>query len=155
MTEYYNPTTKILKSESEIRTEFHETSFPSVITSENLKTCGYFSVNSTSKPTASDLTKVIVRDGVSEKDGVYSESWVEKDRFSGTDKTALDTAYQKEQDDAKAVLMRSQRNQLLAETDYYALSDVTMTEEMKSYREKLRSLPEDANFPNCDFPTKP
>ena len=33
------------------------------------------------------------------------------------------------------------RNRKLAETDYYALSDVTMSDEMKKYRQDLRDLP--------------
>ena len=38
--------------------------------------------------------------------------------------------------------LRSRRNQLLAETDFYALSDVTMSDDMKTYRQELRDLPE-------------
>ena len=55
--------------------------------------------------------------------------------------------------------LRSRRNSLLAETDYYALSDVTMSDEMKKYRQDLRDLPagkdtvEKCN--NATFPTKP
>ena len=36
--------------------------------------------------------------------------------------------------------MRSKRNRLLADTDYYALSDVTMSDDMKTYRQKLRDI---------------
>ena len=55
--------------------------------------------------------------------------------------------------------LRSRRNQLLAETDFYALSDVTMSDDMKTYRQELRDLPsgkdtvEKCN--NATFPTKP
>ena len=38
--------------------------------------------------------------------------------------------------------MRSKRNRLLAETDFYALSDVTMSDDMKTYRQALRDLPD-------------
>ena len=37
--------------------------------------------------------------------------------------------------------LRSRRNQLLAQTDLYALSDVTMSNDMKTYRQNLRDLP--------------
>ena len=50
------------------------------------------------------------------------------------------------------------RNSLLADTDFHALSDVTMTSEMASYRQALRDLPSHANWPNldeADWPTKP
>ena len=36
---------------------------------------------------------------------------------------------------------RKERNELLAETDFYALSDVTMSEDMETYRQALRDLP--------------
>jgi len=36
--------------------------------------------------------------------------------------------------------LRSKRNFLLAETDFYALSDVTMSPEMETYRQELRDL---------------
>ena len=55
--------------------------------------------------------------------------------------------------------LRQQRNQLLAETDFYALSDVTMSEAMATYRQDLRDLPvglstvDDVN--NVTYPTKP
>ena len=38
--------------------------------------------------------------------------------------------------------LRSRRNRLLAETDFYALSDVTMSDDMKTYRQALRDLPD-------------
>ena len=37
--------------------------------------------------------------------------------------------------------VRKRRNVLLAETDFYALSDVTMSDEIKTYRQALRDLP--------------
>ena len=37
--------------------------------------------------------------------------------------------------------LRSKRNRLLAETDYLALSDATLTSAMTTYRQALRDLP--------------
>ena len=55
--------------------------------------------------------------------------------------------------------LREKRNRLLAETDYYALSDVTMSADMKTYRQNLRDLPAGKDtVEKCDnatFPTKP
>jgi hypothetical protein len=36
--------------------------------------------------------------------------------------------------------LRAKRNKLLAETDYLALADNTMTEEVKTYRQALRDI---------------
>ena len=55
--------------------------------------------------------------------------------------------------------LRSRRNNLLAETDFYALSDVTMSDDMKTYRQELRDFPADKNTVdkcnNVTWPTKP
>jgi hypothetical protein len=52
--------------------------------------------------------------------------------------------------------LRSERTQLLAETDYLALSDATMTDDMKTYRQALRDLPANTTDPaNPVWPTKP
>ena len=37
--------------------------------------------------------------------------------------------------------VRKERNELLAATDFYALSDVTMSDDMETYRQALRDLP--------------
>ena len=55
--------------------------------------------------------------------------------------------------------LRAKRNRLLAATDYYALSDVTMSDDMKTYRQELRDFPEGKDtVEKCEeatWPTKP
>ena len=55
--------------------------------------------------------------------------------------------------------LRSRRNQLLAETDYLALSDNTLSDDMKTYRKDLRDLPAGKDTvekcENATWPTKP
>jgi len=52
--------------------------------------------------------------------------------------------------------LRAKRNQLLAETDYLALSDVTLSEDMRTYRQALRDLPDKTSDPaNPTWPVKP
>jgi len=52
--------------------------------------------------------------------------------------------------------LRRKRNQLLTETDYLALADVTLTDEMRAYRQALRDLPANTEDPaNPVWPTKP
>ena len=55
--------------------------------------------------------------------------------------------------------LRAKRNQLLAETDFYALSDVTMPSDMETYRQELRDLPDGKDTVekcnNATFPDKP
>tara|TARA_R100001591_G_scaffold32314_1_gene43221 strand:- start:33 stop:323 length:291 start_codon:yes stop_codon:yes gene_type:complete len=58
----------------------------------------------------------------------------------------------------KLEYLRAERNSLLNETDYLALSDVTMSDAWKNYRQELRDITktfqsmEDKDF---KFPTKP
>ncbi len=55
--------------------------------------------------------------------------------------------------------LRQDRNNKLAETDFYALSDVTMSDEMKDYRQQLRDITEglttEEQVKAVEFPTKP
>ena len=52
--------------------------------------------------------------------------------------------------------LRAKRNQLLSETDYLALSDSTLTDEMRTYRQALRDLPANTTDPaNPVWPVKP
>jgi hypothetical protein len=54
--------------------------------------------------------------------------------------------------------LRAKRNKLLADTDYLALSDNTMTEEDRTYRQALRDITEGlttvAQVNAVVFPTK-
>jgi hypothetical protein len=54
--------------------------------------------------------------------------------------------------------LRSERDQKLVETDYYALSDVALSDDMALYRDQLRKLPNGLNNEtvlNFTWPTKP
>ena len=55
--------------------------------------------------------------------------------------------------------LRARRNQLLAETDFYGNSDVTMSSDMTTYRQALRDLPAGKDTvekcENATWPTKP
>ena len=51
---------------------------------------------------------------------------------------------------------RTLRDSLLADTDWTANSDVTMSDEMRTYRQALRDVPSQAGFPNdVTWPVKP
>lgn len=69
--------------------------------------------------------------------------------------------------DAAAPLkqLRVERNAKLAETDFHAMSDVTLADNMKTYRQQLRDLPaaaggkdatlKDGVLENVTWPSKP
>ncbi len=61
--------------------------------------------------------------------------------------------------DREMVSLRNRRNNLLQETDYFALSDVVMSDDMKKYRQDLRDITNGVDTltkaKNKKFPTKP
>ena len=86
----------------------------------------------------------------------------ERVQFTAEEEAARDAEEQAWADGAIAraqASLRSKRNNLLAATDFYALSDVTMSDDMKTYRQNLRDLPSGkdtvAKCEGATFPTKP
>ena len=54
--------------------------------------------------------------------------------------------------EATATRNRAERDRRLAETDFHALSDVTMSSDMSAYRQALRDITTHANWPNLEYP---
>ena len=84
---------------------------------------------------------------------LVSGEWVLN--HQAVDMTAEEVA---ERDGVIASNVREKRNTLLAATDYFALTDVTMDAPMTTYRQALRDITSHADFPNlddADWPTKP
>lgn len=87
-------------------------------------------------------------------DGVLVELTDEEQAFRDTEEQTWADG-QAERDLAD---LRKQRNILLAETDYMALSDVTMSDDWATYRQSLRDITDNYQSMNDDgfaFPTKP
>ncbi len=75
--------------------------------------------------------------------------------ISGLDEsTAMTLSYNN-----KMKILRRIRNEKIAETDWWASADVTLTDERKAYRKTLRDLPstmtQNSDFDNFTWPTKP
>ena len=78
--------------------------------------------------------------------GIYSQA--QTDYNNETQRVAAARDYWEE--------LRTKRNQLLAETDYLALVDATLSTDMRTYRQALRDLPANTSDPaNPVWPTKP
>ena len=88
-------------------------------------------------------------------DGVLVELTDEEQAF----RDAEEKAWADGEADRNMAQLRRQRNELLVETDYMALSDVTMTDAWKTYRQELRDItkqtPTDIRLSNIKFPEKP
>jgi len=68
--------------------------------------------------------------------------------LTNSEKTAAQTA----KDAASAEATRAERNTRLAETDWMACSDVTMSDDWKTYRQALRDITTHSNWPNLKTP---
>lgn len=162
MSEYRERTTGEVKSQGEWRAVFKNMSLPKVWSSS---VCDAMNIDPVlpSPPVTTTAYQTSVRDGVEQdSEGNWVEKYVARDMFAddaelGT-KAEQEAAYQATLDAKAAVNHRVTRNAKLAETDFYALSDVTMSSEMTTYRQALRDLPTHDNWPNlndADWPTKP
>ena len=83
-------------------------------------------------------------------------------QFTAEEEAARDVEEQAWADGALAraqANLRQERNRRLAETDFYALSDVTLADNMKTYRQNLRDFPDGKDTVdkcnNATWPTKP
>ena len=83
-------------------------------------------------------------------------------QFTAEEEAARDAEEQAWEDGALSraqARLREERNRRLAATDFYALSDVTMSDDMKTYRQNLRDLPDGKDTvekcENATWPTQP
>ena len=166
MSYYYNEGKDQLKTWNQIKSDNPNTSFPTEPSIDLLKGFGYEPVILGEMPTSSSELKVVVQDGVKKESDGWTMKYKEIDLHSDyTDpdgktvtKESQDTKYLEQSAKNKADRMRRIRNNILAETDFYALSDVTMSDDMKTYRQALRDISKHSNWPNItesDWPNKP
>ena len=85
-----------------------------------------------------------------------------KVQFTAEEETARDAEEKAWSDAAPAralANLRDRRNRLLADTDYLALSDNTLSDDMKTYRQQLSDFPAGkdtvAKCEDATWPTKP
>ena len=166
MSEYRERTTGEVKSQGEWRAAFPNMSLPRVGTSN---VCDAMNIDPVLASPAATTTayQVSVRDGVEQdSNGNWVEKYVAKDMFADTTdedgkkttKAEHEAAYQATLDANTATANRATRDAKLAETDWHGMSDVTMADNIKTYRQALRDLPTHSNWPNledADWPTKP
>ena len=135
-------------SVEQFRTDNPNTSFPAEISDDLLAEHDVYPVGYQPAPAYDPATQRMV---VSSQPSLIDGSWVLTKSIES--KTAEQiTAYTS----SKESEVRTQRNTLLAQTDWCALSDVTMSADMTTYRQALRDVPQQAGFPHSvTWPTKP
>lgn len=165
MSEYRIRSTGEVKTQGQIRSMHPNVSLPKVWNVNVNETLGIDPVLASPKPEPSEDYKVVVRNGVEQDaNGNWVHAWTENDMFQEYTDDDDNVVTVQDQIDAKvaadnAVLEateRSTRDDLLKATDHYGLSDVTMTDAMTAYRQALRDVPQQTDFPGTiTWPTKP
>ena len=101
---------------------------------------------------ASMFTKVIG----STENNTAIESDNSADWPEGLDWDAVETKLKELNDAEPMKFLRVERYKLIAATDWWASSDLTMTDAQKSYRQALRDITKDySSLDNVKWPTKP
>jgi hypothetical protein len=164
MGEYRHTETTETKTQGQWRSHYKNVSLPRTWTAATLDGLKLEPVFETPKPEAGQYQNA-VRSGV-EKDakGNWVWAWAVRDMFSdytdeeGVQHTKADqeVAYQAGLDEAAGKAIRSERDKLIAETDWMALSDNTLTPEWATYRQALRDITSQEGFPHTvEWPEKP
>jgi hypothetical protein len=137
-------------SEIKLRKDNPNTSFPKPMSVQSLEAHGVYQVVNGEKPSYDERTQELQK---SDQPTLSNGSWILE--YSVRDKTTEEIA---EYDDGVAQDNRAKRNSLLSQTDFYALTDVTLSADMTSYRQALRDITNHANWPHleeADWPVAP
>ena len=152
----------------QFRRDNANTSFPAQIPNTILRRYGVYEVTELDKPSYDPLVQTLVvgtptREIIrmkTEADCTDPDTGeVDTDQIGqplyGNEWEVSHTVQNMEQATAEANI-RAKRDSLLQETDWMALSDVTMSAEMTTYRQELRDITGQAGFPySVTWPTKP
>jgi hypothetical protein len=134
----------------QLRRDNPNTSFPKIIPDAVLQDWGVYAVTVADEPSYTKRTQTLSQNtSPTLVNSVWTLGW------TVTDKTSDEIT---EYDNDVAARNRAIRDAKLAETDWWASSDLTMTSEQTAYRQALRDITSHANWPHldaADWPTKP
>lgn len=166
--EIRNRSTGELTTISQFKASQPNTSFPKQITTEILDSYGYDPVLNGPAATVTAPYEVSVRDGIEEIKGQWFTKFVVGPVFTDTTDdegevtTAADNeaAYKARIDAEAATSVRTERDKLIAETDWTQLADSPLSDSVKAtwvtYRQALRDLPSTTGFPHeVTWPEQP
>jgi folate-dependent tRNA-U54 methylase TrmFO/GidA len=134
----------------QLRRDNKTVSFPKVVEASTLASYGVYSAVIGAVPSYNSSTQVATQnETATEVGGQWTYEYTVRNKTSEVLAAEVDSV---------TASARATRNGLLAATDYMALSDVTMSEAVTTYRQALRDITSHANWPNMsdsDWPTKP
>jgi hypothetical protein len=130
----------------ELREAYPNVSLPAELSEEALSDWGVYSVTSTQMP--NDYTKNITEGTPVLTDGVYYQNWIIVNATESEINYRLENQWEE---------IRLIRNELLKESDWTQLSDVSQTikDLWTVYRQELRNITNQENPFNIEWPVKP
>jgi len=167
--------TGLPKTQVQLRKEHSNMSLPQSWTEDTFALLNVARVEKTEAPTVGQY-QTARKEGIENVGGVWKEKWQIVDMFNDyTDdegvthtKAEQEAAYQADLDAKVAESVRTQRDKLLAESDWVTVKAVDQNAQDSlgiqvpqawlTYRQALRDITSHANFPNLtetDWPTKP
>lgn len=152
----HNQTGQIFNSEWELRHTYPNVSFPAVLDQNALNYADVSNVIEVPPPQITELQRVEY-DGILLINNQWTESWSIHPRF---DDPVEQAAWEAEVLDAQWTMVKTERNRLLAETDYTDLPNTPITAECRAnfitYRQALRDITQTQTDPyNIIWPTVP
>lgn len=132
-----------------LRRDNPNTSFPKKPTEATLASWGVYPVTNVDSPAFSHATQNLTEGDPVLVDGQWKQTWIVAD-------ATLEEVTQRAKQQADDV--RTTRDNMIADTDWMALSDSTLTAEWATYRQALRDITDHVNFPYLvdeDWPVKP
>ena len=127
-------------SVANLRRDNPNTSFPKLLSDELLVEWGMYPYTAQARPDYDRLTQTVTQTAITEVNGAWTQGW------TVSDMAAEDAAQN----------IRNKRDNLLSQTDWMALSDVSMEPYWAEYRQQLRDITAQEGFPfNVVWPTKP
>jgi len=160
---YRNKTTAAVSTQGELRRANANTSFPKVWGADVCTHLNIDPVLAAPQPSHTALQRVNSVAPVQDANNNWVEGWEVVDMFADTTvdgvtttKSAHESAHTASLVAAESATARATRDALLTATDFYALSDVTMSSAMATYRTALRNVPAQSEFPaTISWPTAP
>lgn len=131
----------------QLRKDNKNVSFPKNLSDEELAKWGVYPVQPQNPPSFNQITQNVERINPTLQNGVWVETWLISEASSET------ISFRFAEMSAQ---VRSQRDQLLASSDWTQLTDSPVDKAAwATYRQQLRDLPAQNGFPYVKIPTSP
>ena len=163
--ELRNRATGAITTDSQLRAEFPNTSFPKVLTPEIIDDLGYDPILESPQAVITPPYQYSQRAGIEEVNGQWFTKYVAGPIFTDYEDedgniipaAQQEAAYRVQKDEEQAKAVCADRNKRLADCDWTQLSDAPVSAApWASYRQALRDISDQSGFPwEIEWPEEP